>query len=190
MKKIYPYLCSIIALFIVTIAWEKIKIPYDQTNLIQGEFFFKKYNPINEILRVLTFILSPIIFFLISYLICFKNETYKINPYSDSFFLKKENNIDNNELINKTSYIILFFTTLNFFIIDFNLYVTKIDIFHEGTPLVPPLNHLFNNTLWLSTLYDYGLVGNNLGSLVSKFTDNYSVGSVRFVKLSLLFFIC
>ena len=188
MRKIYPYLCLIITLFFVTIFWEQIKIPYDQSNLIQGEFFFKKYNPINEVLRVLTFILSPILIFLISYLICFKNETYKINPYSNEFFLKKENNINNNKLINKTSYIILFFTILNFFIIDFNSHVTEIDIFHEGTPLVPPLNQLFNNTLWLSTLYDYGLVGNNLGILISKFTDNHSIGSVRFAKLFLLFF--
>ena len=75
MRKIYPYLCLIITLFFVTIFWEQIKIPYDQSNLIQGEFFFKKYNPINEVLRVLTFILSPILIFLISYLICFKNET-------------------------------------------------------------------------------------------------------------------
>ena len=187
MRRIYPYLWSIIALFLATIAWEQIKIPYNQNNLIQGEFFFKKYNPINEVLRVLTFILSPIFIFLISYLICFKKETYKINPYSNEFFLKKENNFNNNELINKTSYIILFFTILNFFIIDFNSHVTEIDIFHEGTPLVPPLNHFFNGTLWLSTLYDYGLVGNNLGSLVSKFTGNYSIGSVRFVQLFLLF---
>ena len=188
MRKIYPYLWLIITLFFATIAWDKIKIPYDATNLIQGEFFFKKHNPINEVLRVLVFILSPILIFLISYLICFKNETYKINQYSNEFFLKKEYTIHNNELINKTSYVILFFTTLNFFIIDFNLHVTEIDIFHEGTPLVPHLNSSSNDTFWLSTLYDYGLVGNNLGIFVSKFTDNYSVGSVRFIQLFLLFF--
>ena len=186
MKKIYPYLWSIVVLFFATLAWEQIKIPYDQTNLIQGEFFFKKHNPINEALRVLTFILSPIFIFLISYLIIFKNETYKINPYSNEFFLKKDNITNKYESTNKTSYIILFFTILNFLIIDFDLHITEIDIFHEGTPLVPPLNNSFNNTFWLSTLYDYGLVGNNLGSLISSFTDNHSVGSVRFVQLFLL----
>ena len=173
MRKIYPYLGLIITLFIVTIVWEQIEIPYDHTNLIQGEFFFKKYNPINEVLRVLTFILAPIFIFLISYLIIFKKETYKINPYSNEFFLKKENNKSNNEFINKSSFIILFFIVLNFFIIDFDLHITEIDVFHEGTPLVPPLNNLFNDTLWLSTLYDYGLAGNNIGILISKFTNNH-----------------
>ena len=188
MKKIYPFIWLVISLFFVTIIWKQIEIPYDPKNLIQGEFFFKKYNPINEVIRVLTFVLIPILTFLISYLICFKNKVYKINPYSNDFFLKKSKTQDNNESIKKISYAFLLFLTLDFLIIDFSLHVTEIDIFHEGTPLVPPLNNLFNDTLWLSTLYDYGLVGNNLGLLISKFTNNYSVGSVRFVNLLLLFF--
>ena len=188
MKKIYPFIWLVVSLFFVTIIWKQIEIPYDPKNLIQGEFFFKKYNPINEVIRVLTFVLIPILAFLISYLICFKNKVYKINPYSNDFFLKKSKTQDNNESIKKISYAFLLFLTLDFLIIDFSLHVTEIDIFHEGTPLVPPLNNLFNDTLWLSTLYDYGLVGNNLGLLISKFTNNYSVGSVRFVNLLLLFF--
>jgi len=188
MKKIYPFIWLVISLFFVTIIWKQIEIPYDPKNLIQGEFFFKKHNPINEVIRVLTFVLIPILAFLISYLICFKNKVYKINPYSNDFFLKKSKTQDNNESIKKISYAFLLFLTLDFLIIDFSLHVTEIDIFHEGTPLVPPLNNLFNDTLWLSTLYDYGLVGNNLGLLISKFTNNYSVGSVRFVNLLLLFF--
>ena len=189
MKKIYPYIWLIVSLFCVTIIWEQIKIPYDQTNLIQGEFFFKKHNPINEALRVLTFVLIPIFIFLISYLKCFKNEVYEINPYSNEFFLKRtKENVDNNQSIRKISYILLLCITLDFFITDFNFYVTQMDVFHEGTPLVPPLNNLFSDTLWLSTLYDNGLVGNNIGVLISKFTNNNSVGSVRFVNLLLLFF--
>ena len=189
MKKIYPFIWLVVSLFFVTIIWELIKIPYDSTNLIQGEFFLKKHNPINEALRVLTFVLIPIFIFLISYLKCLKNTVYSINPYSNDFFLKKgKYEDDKNESIKKISYVFVLFLTLDFLIIDFSLHITEIDIFHEGTPLVPPLNNLFNDTLWLSTLYDYGLVGNNLGLIISKFTNNYSVGSVRFVNLLLLFF--
>ena len=90
MKKFYPYLSLIISVIFVTIIWEYIKIPYDQKNLIQGEFFLKKHNPINEVLRVLTFVLTPILIFLTSYLLCLRNETYSINPYNNSFFLKKK----------------------------------------------------------------------------------------------------
>ncbi len=189
MKKFYPYFSLIISLICVTIIWEQIKIPYDQANLIHGEFFLKKHNPINEILRVLTFTLSPILIFLISYLICFKNETYSFSPYNDDFFLKKKKlNLKNNQSIRNISYILLALITLEFFTIDFSTHITGFDVFHEGTPLVPPVNYLFNKTLWLSTLYDYGLGGNNLGFIISKFTDHHSVGSTRFVKLLLIFF--
>ena len=95
MKKISPFIWLVVSLFFVTIIWELIKIPYDSTNLIQGEFFWKKHNPINEVLRVLTFVLIPIFIFLISYLICLKNAVYSINPYSNDFFLKKSKYEDN-----------------------------------------------------------------------------------------------
>ena len=36
---------------------------------------------------------------------------------------------------------------------------------------MPPINYLFSKTLWLSTLYDYGLGGNNLGFFISKFIE-------------------
>tara|TARA_B110000881_G_scaffold62247_1_gene53826 strand:+ start:110 stop:1933 length:1824 start_codon:yes stop_codon:yes gene_type:complete len=188
-KKFYPYLSLIISVIFVTIIWEYIKIPYDQKNLIQGEFFLKKYNPINEVLRVLTFVLTPILIFLTCYLLCLRNETYSINPYSNSFFLKKKKiNFEKNQSIKNISYILLALITLEFFTIDFSTHITELDIFHEGTPLVPPVNYLFSKTLWLSTLYDYGLGGNNLGFLISKFTDHHSIGSTRFVKLLLIFF--
>ena len=77
---------------------------------------------------------------------------------------------------------------MNFLIIDFKLYIYELDVFHEGTPLVPPFNYIFKNSFWLSTLYDYGFGGNNLGLFISKITDHHSIGSIRFVKLFLIFF--
>ncbi len=189
MKKFYPYLLLIISLFFVTFIWDKVRIPYDQTNLIQGEFFLKKYNPINETLRFLIFVFVPLFVFLISYIQCHKNETFKINPYSDEFFLKKKIPIFNDaEIINKITFILLTIISFDFLIIDFKLHIFELDNFHEGTSLVPPSNYFFNNSFWLSTLYDYGFGGNNLGLFISKITDHHSIGSIRFVKLFLIFF--
>jgi hypothetical protein len=186
-KKLYPYLSLIVSIIFVSFSWEHIKIPYDQTNLIKGEFSLKNYNPINEVLRFLAFVVFPIIIFLITYLICFKNETYNLNPYRDDFFLKEKYlKVSDNNRIEITSYILLLFIIIDFFIIDFNLYITDIDIFHEGTPLVPPLNYLSSGSLWLSTMYDYGLIGNNIGLIISKLIGNYSIGSIRFVNIFLM----
>jgi hypothetical protein len=188
MKKSYPYILIIISLFFVTFLWDKIRIPYDQTNLIQGEFFQKKYNPINEILRFLLFVFIPLFVFLISYLKFNNNETLKVNPYSREFFLRKKILIFNDsKIINKITFILLTIITFDFLIIDFKLHIFELDIFHEGTPLVPPTNYFFKNSFWLSTLYDYGFGGNNLGLLMSKITDHHSIGSIRFAKLFLIF---
>ena len=43
-----------------------------------------------KISRFLIFVFVPLFVFLISYIQCHKNETFKINPYSDEFFLKKK----------------------------------------------------------------------------------------------------
>jgi len=188
MKKFYPYLFLLLTISVCSFFWDKIKIPYDQTNLIQGEFFSKEYNPINEMLRFLIFVFSSLIIFLISYLQCNKNETYKIRPNNNEFFLKRTVSIFNNsKTINKITFILLTIITLEFLVIDFKLYISEIDIFHEGTSLVPPTNYLFKNSFWLSTLYDYGFGGNNLGLFISKFTNHHSIGSIRFVKLFLIF---
>ena len=49
MKKFYPYLLFIASSVCLLLFFGIIlRIPYDQSNLIQGEFFLKKYNPINE----------------------------------------------------------------------------------------------------------------------------------------------
>ena len=90
MKKTYPYIFFLISLVIMVYFWDMIKIPYDQSNLIQGEFFLKKYNPNNETLRFLSFVFIPLFVFLISYLNFLKLETLSLNPLSEHFFLKKK----------------------------------------------------------------------------------------------------
>ena len=188
MKKFYPYLLFIIFLIGCIFFWDKIKIPYDESNLIQGEFFSKKNNPINEILRFLIFIFIPLLIFLVSYLKFNKKETYEINPNDNNFFLKKVTKIFKDDIvINKITFILLIIITLEFFIIDFTKYVYEFDVFHEGTYLVPPINYIFKDSFWLSTLYDYGFVANNLGLFIWKLMNFYSIGSIRFITLFLIF---
>ena len=89
MKKYLPYILLVVSIIICTFLWDKIKIPYDESNLIQGEYFFKKYNPNNEIIRFLIFIFIPLGIFLVTYL-KFNEKTYSLHPKSNNFFFKKE----------------------------------------------------------------------------------------------------
>ena len=129
MKKFYPYLLFVVFLIIFTFTWDKIKLPYNENNLIQGEYFFKKYNPFNEILRFCIFIFIPLTIFLISYL-KFNENTFEINPNSNYFFLKKKFNLlKDHQDINNTTIILLTILILEFFILDFKKNLFLIDVF-------------------------------------------------------------
>ena len=88
MKKIYPYLGLFLSIIFATLIWEHIYIPYDENNIIYGDFYSKKYNPINEILRFLIFTFIPLSVFFI--LILDKKNYYDLNFYENNFFLKKK----------------------------------------------------------------------------------------------------
>lgn len=63
--------------------------------------------------------------------------------------------------------------------LNFNNFLGKLDIYHEATSLIPLVNHINNKTLWLSNFYEYGLWGNNIGTLSYKISGIQSIGLIR-----------
>tara|TARA_Y100000590_G_scaffold181136_1_gene206458 strand:- start:777 stop:2612 length:1836 start_codon:yes stop_codon:yes gene_type:complete len=186
MKRVFPYLMLILGIIISTFIWDYIKLPYNNENLIQGEFFTKKYNPKNEILRFLIFIFFPLILFLFFFIN--KSENYDFLPWKNNFFLKKElNQKISNRNINIFTFFLILIIFIDFISLEFKNYNYPMDVFHEGTFLVPPINYLNTGKFWLSTIYDYGFIANNLGLIFLKIFDNFSIGLVRFSHLFLFF---
>jgi len=185
-KKFYPYLLFLSFLIIFTFLWDKIRLPYNESNLIHGEYYLKKFNPFNEVIRFITFVFIPLTVFLISYLNV-NEETFNINPKSSNFFLRKKLTFYKEESINKITLILLFILVLEFFFLDFNKNLFLIDIFHEGAHLVPPFNYIAKKTYWVSSFYDLGLIANNISLFFFKLTNFYTIGSVRFTFLILIF---
>ena len=72
MKKTLPYLFLILSVIFSTFVWNFISIPYDNSNLIIGEYYQKKINPLNDTLRGIFFIFFSLSVYLIS-LIRFNN---------------------------------------------------------------------------------------------------------------------
>tara|TARA_B100002051_G_scaffold269403_1_gene300715 strand:- start:2588 stop:4018 length:1431 start_codon:yes stop_codon:yes gene_type:complete len=60
-------------------------------------------------------------------------------------------------------------------------------MFHDGTLLVPPLNYLQNKELLKSTIHNYGFIGNNLGLFSNFVLGYYSIGSITFISLMLVY---
>ena len=59
MKKSLPWLFLILGIIFSTMVWNFISVPYDNSNLIVGEYSQKKINPLNDTLRGLFFIFFP-----------------------------------------------------------------------------------------------------------------------------------
>jgi len=187
MKKYFPFLISFLFFVSVVFLWDLIKLPYNNENVIAGEYLSKQFNPLNEIVRFTLLIVLPLLIYLISYLKFNKTETYSFNLKKKNYFLT------NFFLTNKDdlNYYFLFFLILisiEFFSIDFNRFIVKADLYHEGAFLVHPLNYIKKNEFFKSTLYDYGLVGNNIGLIFNFLFGYYTLGSIKLIKLILIFF--
>ncbi len=187
MRRVIPYLILVLGIIISTLAWEHIKLAYDQENLIQGEFFTKQYNPKNEIIRFIVFVFFPLILFLFFFIRNGKN--FDILPWGNDFFLNRRINQKITEKnLNIVTVFFILFIFIEFLSLNFSNYSSGFDSFHEGTFLVPPVNNLYTDKYWLSTIYDYGLTANNLGLISLKFFDKFSIGTIRIIHLILIFF--
>ena len=188
MKKYLPISSSLLLLAISIIFWDSIKMPYDESNVIVGQPFYKKFNPINDKIRFLFFIVPSVLIYLFCYLRVNTN-TFRFNLKSKDFFLYrlkiKEVNADNS--LNLYSFLFILLITLEFFSLDFNRYIKTVDMFHDGTLLVPPLNYLQNKELLKSTIHNYGFIGNNLGLFSNFVLGYYSIGSITFISLMLVY---
>lgn len=86
-KKIFLFSLILISILLTFIFWDKIKLPYDESNTIHGEAYNNKINPNTNTLRFLIFVFLPILIFFIGYVSLFK--TLSLNINEKNFFLKK-----------------------------------------------------------------------------------------------------
>ena len=189
-KKFLPLTTSLLTLLTIIMLWEYIELPYNNKNTIIGEYYYKKYNPLNDKIKFLCLIIIPSLVYLIGYLKLNK-ETYSLNLKSKNYFLKGNLKTLDNSL---NLYFILFISlvSIEFFMLDFRGFIGNglvLDTYHEGTYLVPPLNYLNKGGFFTSTQYDYGFFANNLGTIFNYFFGYYTIGSVILLKLILIYII-
>ena len=187
-KKFTPLILSLTSLFIITFFWDYIKLPYDFKNNILGEHYVKQYNPSNDIIRFIIFIGIPVFIYLYFFLRNNKNAlSVRIN--NKNFFIKKLSKSKETNLLNKYSYFMMFLIFVEFLSVDFNYYISHIDLFHSGSFLVPPMNFLISKNIFQSTIHDYGFIANNLGLIYNYFFGYFSLGSIFFIFLFCIFLV-
>jgi len=180
---IFVFIITSISIYISKILWTKINLPFDNSINIIGDYYVNKYNPLNDTLKYITFILIPIF----SYYCCIKIFLKKHLERNFDFIFVDLNQNDKFKNYNSKIYlliIILAISILSFFSLDFSF--SKFDLFHEGQKMSPIINYNYNNGLWSSSYITKGLFDDILQNLIfSKIIGIFSIGSSRLVSLIL-----
>ncbi|MDC6482029.1 hypothetical protein PQY72_00915 [Pelagibacteraceae bacterium] len=185
MKKYLPFFLSILSLSIAIFFWDLIKLPYDEENKIVGEYFYKKHNPSNDTIRFLLSIGLPLIIYFITYL-KINRDIFSANPFNQDYFLRKKKVILETRYLKNYFNFFLILILLEFLSIDFKSFISNVNSFHTAAFLVPPQNYLESGELFKSTLYNYGLLANNMGLIFHQIFGFYSMGSIAFIILLLI----
>ena len=146
-NKLVPILTLVLGLIFSVLIWDYILLPYDVTNNIIGQYSQNKFNPLNDTIRGISFISIPLLIYLVAFL--------KFNKIKINFsFSKKYEAENNNQDINYLILILIFFSILEFFNLDYNNFISRLDTHHEGTNLTAQFNFFNKDGYWSKTFYD------------------------------------
>ena len=67
MKKLVPVLLSIFSIYLITMIWNEISLPYNNSEKIIGEYSKNEHHHLNDTLRFICFLVIPLIIFTITY---------------------------------------------------------------------------------------------------------------------------
>ena len=180
-NQILIYILLSISIFLTTIVWDKIYIPYNELNII-GEYSEEKYHSLNDLLRYFIFISIPItIFFSQVFFNKNKRENLLKNIHDKSYFLFPSNRLT------------LFFAVSIFFIILFeflslDFQIHNLDLLHEGQQLSSPYKYYLDGSLWSGSYVTIGIFYETiLNKLIWDLFNVESIGLKRFTDISLIF---
>lgn len=172
MKKTIPWLFLIFGIIFSTIIWGYISLPFDYSNTINGEYSFKRINPQNDTLRGLFFIFFPLFLYFIIFI------KFNKDLLTTKIFQSKVT--DSNKNIDYLCIILVIFSILEFYSLDYKNFLGSLDVHHEGVFLTAQLNFFSKSNIWTGTFFDYGFLGNSIGIFFNYLFDDYSIGIQRF----------
>ncbi len=178
-NNLYIFSSILISIFIGTLLWEKIILPFDDSIGARGVLVADNYNPINDTIRYIFFIIFPLIIFLFLKFIL-KKKTIRIR---EIIFENEEKIAANHKVLGIISLIFIIFIFLEFFSLNFP--IPKLDMLHEGDFLTPAQNYLFTNKFWSASYTVHGGSDIFYPLLMWKIFGVESIGSVRISSILL-----
>tara|TARA_Y100001970_G_C14226257_1_gene855869 strand:- start:753 stop:2615 length:1863 start_codon:yes stop_codon:yes gene_type:complete len=185
-KNFYIFFSVIISILIAAILWEKINLPFNNKIGAKGFLVTQEYNPFNDTVRYIFFILLPlIVFFILNKTL--KNQTINFEKLIFESNIKKIN--DRDPYIFIIFFIFIFFILLEFFSINFIFSNYKIDHFHDGNYLTPVQNYISTKKIWTGSQLTHGLSDMFYPLFVWKIFGIESIGAARSFTIFLVLFL-
>lgn len=183
-KHIVSIIILVFSLTFVTSIWGFIKIPYGESIQIFGQSYLKNlYNPLNDKLRFIIFLIVPFLSLVIFYQ--FSEKNFFLNLKNLLFINFSQINLEDKE-IKKFFWIFLIIIIFEFLSLDFTKFKFYIDIFHEGLWLSASQNTLLSEKFWTSSYIGRGFFGNFHPYFIWKLFEFESIGLVRFFHLFII----
>ena len=183
MKNLYLTFILIFSLSLSVIIWPNINLP-PQDFVINSYDFNENYNKNNDTVRFIVFILLSLLPFLYGYLRFYKKDVINIDQLLNIKFNRNKLSIRNN-FFYLTS-ILVSGCLLQFLIIDFESFISQLDLFHEGIWLTASSNYLLTKNFWVSSYIDRGFFGTFSPLIIWEILDTQSIGAMRLSNLILL----
>ncbi len=172
------YFCGVC---IALILWDKIKLPYSNPWNIIGVLTIIKFNPLNNIIRFLIFLILPSILLILFYFSKIKNKKY--------LFKNKTNRKQNINLRNNSNFSFLNRKIIFVLIILFTIIVAlniptfhserKFDPFHEGESLGPAMSYMEGCVPYKDIIFVHGIFQDPLRSVIAFNLFGRSIGASR-----------
>lgn len=173
---IYPIVLTIASFFFGLFLWDKITLEYSNPLEIVGEYDKYSHNVMNDTLRYLIFVLTPILTFFLSFLY-FKKKTRYLNFNLKIFELNSV--VERESFSRKKLIILLFFLSFLFLYQDWDEF--GFSIFEEGMPLSGGTIFELGLKPWIDIYLNTGLFHDLLDAKIAwSITDNKTIGSYKF----------
>lgn len=168
----------IISFFLAFILWDYIEFEYVDKGII-GIYSEKKFNPFNDIVRYIVFVLIPVISFFLTKYYYDKNFFHKLK----NLFLQQPLTYKSNKEISwSVFFFILILIILEFLSVPFPEH--KLDSFHEGQKLSSAYKSLIDGSLWSGSFVTIGIFFETLSSKIIWNTfDHISIGLTRYLEI-------
>ena len=166
-------------IFIISLFWQNIQIPFSDTNGTIGQLTIKKINSQNDTLKFFLFIFPPLIFNFIFVNFFYRSDLIKIK---ELYYNNEISTVYKFKEISLIFFLLSLFIIFQFFQTDFPS-ISYLDTLHDGDYLAPIKNYLYFGGYWTSTFTVHGGENLILPLIAYKFL-NLNIASI---KLTLYF---